>query len=82
MTKENIKNIELFYFSILIIGVLSCNPKSERNQETSRETTLQVEQVKPPYWWVGFESQELQLSIICWTLAGDNLLGLSPGLLK
>jgi len=59
----HIKNIELFYFSILIIGVLSCNPKSERNQETSRETTLQVEQVKPPYWWVGFESQELQLLV-------------------
>ena len=76
-----IKNIELlFYFGVLFFGVLSCNPKSERNQETSRETTLQVEQVKPPYWWVGFESQELQLLVKSENIQGMNVTVNTPSI--
>lgn len=76
-----IKNMRLFlYFSALFFGVLSCQPKSERSRERSQPTTLQVDQVKPPHWWVGFESEDLQLLVKSEHIQGMNVSVDAPGI--
>jgi len=77
----HIKNMRLFlYFSALFFGVLSCQPKPERSRERSQPTTLQVDQVKPPHWWVGFESEDLQLLVKSEHIQGMNVSVDAPGI--
>ena len=45
----------------LLLIVMSCNKKNEIKKDTSFTPTLNVDQIKPPHWWVGFESNELQM---------------------
>ena len=40
---------------------MSCNKKNEIKKDTSFTPILNVDQIKPPHWWVGFESNELQI---------------------
>ena len=54
-----LKNIGLIICLLLI--VMSCNKKNEIKKDTSFTPTLNVDQIKPPHWWVGFESNELQI---------------------
>ena len=45
----------------LLLIVMSCNKKNEIKKDTSFTPILNVDQIKPPHWWVGFESNELQI---------------------
>ena len=55
--------IRLFHFCLLLFVLLSCNSKTDQTQEIIQSTSLQADQVKPPHWWIGFESEELQLLV-------------------
>ena len=47
----------------MFLVLQGCNSKSEMGLEMSQLKKLEVEQVKPLHWWVGFESEELQLLV-------------------
>ena len=48
-------------FCFFLLIVISCNKKNEINKDTRFTPILNVDQIKPPHWWVGFESNELQI---------------------
>ena len=48
-------------FCFLLLNLISCNKKNEINNDTRFTPVLNVDQIKPPHWWVGFESNELQI---------------------
>jgi len=58
-----INNIKLIYLFFLFLTVITCDSEANRTQETTLATALEVDQVKPPHWWVGFESEKLQLLV-------------------
>ena len=60
---RNIKNTVSLCISFLFLVLQGCNYKSEMGLEMSQLKKLEAEQVKPLHWWVGFESEELQLLV-------------------
>ena len=60
---RHIKNTVSICISFLFLVLQGCNSKSEMGVEMSQLKKLEVEQVKPLHWWVGFESEELQLLV-------------------
>mgnify|MGYP003307462589 FL=1 len=60
---RHIKNTVSICISFLFLVLQGCNSKSEMGVEMSPLKKLEVEQVKPLHWWVGFESEELQLLV-------------------
>ena len=60
---RHIKNTVSLCISFLFLVLQGCNSKSEMGLEMSQLKKLEVEQVKPLHWWVGFESEELQLLV-------------------
>ena len=61
MMNYQIYILKLLSFYLIFLAVLGCNSKTEKSLEKVQTKTLEVEQLKPPHWWVGFESKELQL---------------------
>ena len=55
--------IRLLHFCLLFLILLNCNSKTDQTQKIIQSTSLQAEQVKPTHWWIGFESEELQLLV-------------------
>ena len=72
--------IRLFHFSLLFIVFLGCNSKTDQTQEIVQSTSLQADQVKPPHWWVGFESEELQLLVKSENIQGMKVSVDTPGI--
>ena len=72
--------IRLFHFCLLFFVLLNCNSKTDQTQEIIQSTSLQAEQVKPPHWWIGFESEELQLLVKSENIQGMEVSVSTPGI--
>ena len=79
MMNYQIYILKLLSFYLIFLAVLGCNSKTEKSLEKVQTKTLEVEQLKPPHWWVGFESKELQLLVKSDQIQGMNVSVNAPG---
>lgn len=76
---RHIKNTVSICISFLFLVLQSCNSKREMGLEMSQLKKLEVEQIKPLHWWVGFESEELQLLVKSNQIQGMKVTVNTPG---
>ena len=76
---RHIKNTVSICISFLFLVLQSCNSKREMGLEMLQLKKLEVEQIKPLHWWVGFQSEELQLLVKSNQIQGMKVTVNTPG---
>ena len=76
---RHIKNTLSICLSFLFLVLQGCNSKREMGFEMSQPKKLEVEQIRPLHWWVGFQSEELQLLVKSNQIQGMKVTVNTPG---